>query len=397
MVAKFHNFPVPKKGKLRFVLKRPATLKTKEWKKVPYVRTSDTSSRLRHDRCKWKRSLTQILTATPTSLVAMLREDGLLHSWEGSTCPHCHKGTLGKLIATKGSNAAGKHRCSAKQCQKFVNPHHDHPLFVNHWGSSSTPLAIQAALLLLLLNRVPHAAIHRLLHVNHKSIEDMSKRLGQLREAWVVKTEKKIQFGTGETWADVEADEATFDKKIVRGKLHWEQWCGIVQRGKPQTLVLHRLKPLASKLRAPGPGAVRKVEWKPLAAKWLKDRQVILHTDSAKSYASKISGVLHDRVVHKKKRVKVNGKFKWVAPTYVKIQKHKIPGTKKTLRVKSGTQIVDRCWRYLKERLNINQHAKVGSRLLRIQLRSAQYEYWLRGQDLWTATGSLVKWFMAKS
>ena len=121
------------------------------------------------------------------------------------------------------------------------------------------------------------------------------------------------------------------------------------------------------------------------------------HTDSAKSYASKISGVLHDRVVHKKKRVKVNGKFKWVAPTYVKTQKHKNPGTKKTLRVKSGTQIVDRCWRYLKERLNINQHAKVGSRLLRIQLRSAQYEYWLRGQDLWTATGSLVKWFMAKS
>ena len=211
------------------------------------------------------------------------------------------------------------------------------------------------------------------------------------------KTKKNLEFGTGETWADVEADEATFDKKIVRGKLHWEQWCGIVQRGKPQTLVLHRLKPLASKLRAPGPGAVRKVEWKPLAAKWLKDRQAILHTNSAKSYASKISGVLHDRVVHKKKRVKVNGKFKWVAPTYVKIQKHKIPGTKKTLRVKSGTQIVDRCWRYLKERLNINQHAIVGSRLLRIQLRSAQYEYWLRGQDLWTATGSLVKWFMAKS
>ena len=194
----------------------------------------------------------------------------------------------------------------------------------------------------------------------------MSKRLGQLRESWVVTTEKKIQLGTGEKWADaeadeVEADEATFDKTIVNGKLHWEQWCGIVQRGKPQTLVLHRLKPLASKLRAPGPGAVPKVEWKPLAAKWLKDRQVILHTDSAKSYASKISGVLHDRVVHKKKRVKVNGKFKWVAPTYVKI-----PGTKKTLRVKSGTQIVDRCWRYLKERLNINQHAKVGSRLLRI-------------------------------
>ena len=187
---------------------------------------------------------------------------------------------------------------------EFVNPHHDHPLFVNHWGSSSTPLAIPAALLLLIFNCIPHATIHRLLHVNHKAIEDMSKRLGQLRESWVVTTEKKIQLGTGEKWADaeadeVEADEATFDKTSVNGKLHWEQWCGILQRGRPHTLVLHRLKPLASKLRAPGP-AVRKVEWKPLAAKWLQDRQVILHTDSAKRYASKVSSVLHDRIVHKK-------------------------------------------------------------------------------------------------
>ena len=58
-------------------------------------------------------------------------------------------------------------------------------------------MSIQAAL--------PHTTIHRLLHANHKAIEDMSGRLGQLREAWVVKTEKNIQFGTGETWVDVEA------------------------------------------------------------------------------------------------------------------------------------------------------------------------------------------------
>ena len=112
---------------------------------------------------------------------------------------------------------------------KFVSPHHNHPLFVNHWGSSSTPLSIRAALLLLILNRIPHPTIHRLLHVNQEAIEDMSRRLGHLREAWVVKTEKNVQLGTGETWADVEADEATFDKKIVNGELHWEQWYGIVQ------------------------------------------------------------------------------------------------------------------------------------------------------------------------
>ena len=59
---------------------------------------------------------------------------------------------------------------------------------------------------------------------------------------------RKIRFGTGVKWADVEADEATFGKKMEKGQLHWEQWCGIVQRGKPDTLVLHRLKPPASKL-----------------------------------------------------------------------------------------------------------------------------------------------------
>ena len=102
---------------------------------------------------------------------------------------------------------------------------------------------------------------------------------------------------------DIDADEATFDKKMEKGQLYWEQWYGIIQRGKPDILVLHRLKPPASKLRAPGPGAVRKVEW---------------------------------------------------APTYVQIHKHKVPGSQTSIKVKLGTQIIVRCWRYLKDRLNIN-------------------------------------------
>ena len=110
-------------------------------------------------------------------------------------------------------------------------------------------------------------------------------------------TEKSICFGKDRQWADIEADEATFDRQVVGQQVQWEQWCGIVQRGKPSTLVLHRLKRPPAKLRAPGPGAVRKVEWEPLAKKWLQNRQVILHTDSAKSYKTAVPGVLHDRVV----------------------------------------------------------------------------------------------------
>ena len=71
-------------------------------------------------------------------------------------------------------------------------------------------------MLLLLLNRVPHAAIHRLLHVNHKAIENMDRRLCHLREAWVLDKEKNICFGQGQKWADVEADEATFDRMVAK-------------------------------------------------------------------------------------------------------------------------------------------------------------------------------------
>ena len=41
----------------------------------------------------------------------------------------------------------------------------------------------------------------------------------------------------------------------------------------------------------------------------------------------------------------------------------------------SSAAIVDRAWRYLKERINLNQNCAVGSPLMRTKVRSAQYEY----------------------
>ena len=114
------------------------------------------------------------------------------------------------------------------------------------------------------------------------------------------------------------------------------------------------------------PGLAPSERWNgrtPLAKKWLQDKKVILRTDSAKSYKTKVPGMLRNKVVHGKKRVKVKGQWKWKAPTYVKFVKHKNPITKKMMTVKSGTQVVDRAWKYLKERLTINQNAKVGSRV----------------------------------
>lgn len=170
-MAPTFNPRVPKRGKLRQVLKRPASAKHKEWQRVPYVRDPNAVHPGRADRQKWKRALPDLVKTSSASLVAMLRADGLLPKWEGALCPHCHRGSLGKLKPkTKEPGAIPKHRCSFWKCHVCINPHHAHPLFVEGTGNASTPLATQAAMLLLLLNRVPHAAIHRLLHVNHKAI-----------------------------------------------------------------------------------------------------------------------------------------------------------------------------------------------------------------------------------
>ncbi|CAK9077499.1 Uncharacterized protein SCF082_LOCUS37170, partial [Durusdinium trenchii] len=164
-----------------------------------------------------------------------------------------------------------RHRCNRFGCQAYLNPHHLHPIFVDGRGASHTPLQTQSALLFLLLNRVSHPAIHRILALNHKAIEDMEKRLNHLRKGWVEEKEQSLIFGNGKDWTDVEAHEATFSSTDLKQladnpeqPIIWEQWCGIVQRG-----------------------AIRKMEWRPLATKHLQDRAIVLHTDAAKSYKLK--------------------------------------------------------------------------------------------------------------
>ena len=402
---------VAKKGKMRLVQKRPAIMKSSLWKNLAYTRDKNgvQPRGQRKDQIKWKRTLPELIKASDSHIIRILIADKLLPKWEGKTCPFCCQGTLSKL-KVEGRSGQLKHRCGRKACQLWMNPHHLHPLFTEGQGLQSQPLQSQAALLLLKLHRVPQSIIHMLLNVNHKAIEDVERKLCKLRQEHVESKEKAIQFGNGKSWVDVEADEATFDKRDISNCLEfkhlikspnatimWEQWAGIVQRGRPETLILYKLQPKITVKRAPGPGAIRRIEWKGLAAKWLLNRKVVLHTDSAKSYKLKVSGVLHDRVVHCKKRVKIQGKWTWRAPHYVRIVKHKLPGGKgKTLNVKSGTQIIDRCWRFLKERVRVNQHTKCGSALLRAKLRSAQYEYWHRTDDLWVATGHLCQDSMKK-
>ena len=80
-------------------------------------------------------------------------------------------------------------------------------------------------------------------------------------------------------------------------------------------------------------------------------------------------------------------------PTFVRISKHKLRDGRKVT-CKAGTQIVDRARRLIKERLSKNQNIKSSSLLLTAQIRSAQYEYWYRQDDLWLRTGELVSQHM---
>jgi len=62
------------------------------------------------------------------------------------------------------------------------------------WGHLMTHVQQQAAALLLLIQRASHVSIHRLLGVNRKFLETLSKNLRDVRKQWVEEKEKNIIF-----------------------------------------------------------------------------------------------------------------------------------------------------------------------------------------------------------
>ena len=58
--------------------------------------------------------------------------------------------------------------------------------------------------------------------------------------------------------------------------------------------------------------------------------------------------------------------------------------------MKTGTQVIDRVWRYIKDLLG-RTSAKPGSTELRIKIRAAQWCYWHLAEDLWKSTGEMLE------
>ena len=334
------NWPAPKRGKARSLMKSSKASSTAGRQSVPYVRCPGVQKLFDKRRGHCNRSVPMLAAMKGGALIRLLRDDGLLQKWEGQKCPSCSKGMMGQLYLDKGKST-WVHRCSAKACQKRLQPHDFNPIFFVGHGST-TPLALQASILSCALAGVPTISVPALLDLHRKPVEKIYNNLEVARARHVLHEEPKIVFGHERKWPDVEADEVDLGKEefMTSGrqkKVRWEQWGGMVERGRPQTLVLYRLHPKLTRKRAPGPGPISRMDWAPIAKNRLAKENVVLHTDCARAYKMAIPGVIHDNVVHKKKRVLVRGKYMWIKPSYAKVYKHKLPDGK-VITGKSGTQ-----------------------------------------------------------
>lgn len=387
---------VTKRGPLRarrnFHRKNPV----KPGKPVLYIRHGQPTLKSNLHRSRWGVSVAQLMKFTELQLIQRLVKDKLLIDWNGEQCRHCKKGVLGKLTFVK-QRGTWCHRCSLRGCQRYVQPHDFNPIFFNSSGNSGTSLVDQAAVLLCALSGASQNAAHLINDLDHKPVERIYRNLELARKVYVESKEKLIKFGLAETWADIEADEADIGKGSSEdnpGMLEWEQWGGILQRGFPKTLLLTRLPTRATHKRAPGPGPIRKMDWKPLAQKHLEGKNVILHTDGAKAYKLRLPGMLHDNVVHQIKKVKIGKRFVWVKPKFSKVVEHKLPKGK-TLKVKAGTQIIDRFWQTLKKYIGQTPRQPATTVLAR-KVRSVQWLYWNKGANLWRENGEMMKFLIYK-
>ena len=362
---------------------------------VPYVRHGDKTEKSRLDREKPLITLKQLWKASDKELLDRLREDGFLPDMKGAVCHKCGNGRLGSLVSC--SCRGWCYKCA--KCKGRTMPQDHHPMFNKGSGQQQVPLCDQAAVLLCAIQNVSQVKCHELTGMGHKVVERIYGAFETVICAHVEKTAKKVVFGGLQQWVDVEADECDVrrGKNVEDGadsnaKVIWEQWCGIVQRGAASTLVLTKLNPKKTGVRAPGPGAIRKQEWTVLANRHLKNRNVILHTDGAKSYRQRIEGMLHDWAVHQKKLVVLGGVQTWLKPKYSVIKTHTLPdGT--VLRVKTGSQIIDRFWNHLRSFMKSRSRATPGSHALRRRLRVAQWTYWHRSKKLWSHAGKAIKSF----
>ncbi|CAK0837955.1 unnamed protein product [Prorocentrum cordatum] len=330
------------------ILKKPAAAnKPSAPKNAPYVLHGTPTKKMRDAQATWTRSLHDFVNRPAKSIIDKLTRDNILPDWKGITWPYCGGGPLGPLKHYDDSNGGWAYRCNDKECKRTVLPHAFHPIFKCGAGESHASLADQASVLSCPIAKCSQTSVRLLLKKNHKLTEGIYEFLHEVRAKNVAPHEKDIKFGEDcSRWADVEADAVD----LAKGE-----------------------DPDA------GPRAQKTVIWEqrvighPWRKKWVHKRNAILHTDRARTYKMKLDGVRHDWVVHARKRVKVQGKWKWVKPAYTKKIYHDVrdddmPNKTKRIWVKAGTEIIDHVCRELRKHLGSNK------------IRSFQWLHWHRDE-----------------
>ena len=404
---------VPKRGRvrngrsvmktLRLAKKPAAQARGRPSARARATYTQSTASEIRGDPrdLKISKTLVDLARMTEAEIWDFMLKLGFAKDLHGERCPVCKEGFLGaKQFRSDGNKPF--HRCSSYKCQHREFPWGQCPLL--HHGRRSAPLHQQLMNLLCLstTNSVT-STIHLTGHAR-RSVIHTHGLLQNARKLYVQRKEKVMTYGSEKRvpagkWHDIEVDEASFGKMLLRPPrsasdkaLAWESWIGILRRGHPGTRMLIRSKNPPTLARSPGPGPITKDQWKAIAKKHLQNRCVVIHTDSARAYReTNIPGTVRDQIVHKRKRVfnKKTGRYFWTKPKYVGTVQHSVDG--KRFWRKSGTQTIDSCWRFLKARIHKNQCMKPGSRAFTVAIKGAQYEYWTRGMDSWQAMSALLE------
>lgn len=179
----------------------------------------------------------------------------------GRSCPRCKKGILG-VLSKKHYRGAQSHQCHAKGCQAYVRPWDRCPVLSA--GRTALPIRDQVMNLFCLTATNSVADTVQLTGHSKHSLTRARHLLLAARKVYVQQEQRNIIFGTtgNKAWPDVEVDETTFGKQLVRipksdndKAMVWENWIGLVARGHPATLVLERLKQEPTKANAPWPRA----------------------------------------------------------------------------------------------------------------------------------------------
>ncbi|CAK0812734.1 unnamed protein product, partial [Prorocentrum cordatum] len=134
----------------------------------------------------------------------------------------------------------------------------------------------------------------------------------------------------------------------------------------------------------------RAAEWEECATrKRLKQSKVILHADGARSHKLRVDGVVHDWVVHMKKRVKVNGKYVWVKPAFTKVRYYDLADSgcsNKKMRI----WVPDHRPRLGRVEAPPWPRPQGEPRALANRARSFLWCYWNKGEDLRAQTGKML-------